>query len=152
MSYYLTIIGILRWIIELGRIDIINNVLLLSSHAALPREGHLDAAVHVMTHFAQRYNSRLVYGPSYPEIDHIVFKKCDWSEFYRDAKEVIPTNAPEPSGKEVGIQMFVDKDHAEDKVKSVLQIKELFMYMCEHCNGAVVLKETVYSRNISFWH
>ena len=39
-SYYLTVIGILRWIIELGRNDIITNVLLLSSHVALPREGH----------------------------------------------------------------------------------------------------------------
>ena len=31
-SYYLTIIGILRWMIELGRVDIITKVSLLSSH------------------------------------------------------------------------------------------------------------------------
>ena len=31
-SYYLTIIGILRWIFELGRIDIITEVSLLSSN------------------------------------------------------------------------------------------------------------------------
>ena len=36
-SYYLTIIGILRWIIETGRISIITKVTLLSSHVALPR-------------------------------------------------------------------------------------------------------------------
>ena len=24
--------------------------------------------------------------------------KCDWSEFYPDAKEMIPTDAPEPLG------------------------------------------------------
>ena len=55
--YYLTIIGVLRWMIELGRIDIITEVSLLLSHVALPREGHLEAAVHVMTHVGQRYNS-----------------------------------------------------------------------------------------------
>ena len=53
-SYYLTIIGILRWMVELGRIDIITEVLLLSSHVALPREGHLEAAVHVMAHVGQK--------------------------------------------------------------------------------------------------
>ena len=33
-----------------------------------------------------------------------------------DAKEAIPMNAPEPQGKEVDICMFVDNDHARDKV------------------------------------
>ena len=36
-SYCLTMIGILRWMIELGIIDMITKVLLLSSHVALPR-------------------------------------------------------------------------------------------------------------------
>ena len=40
-SCYLTIFGILRWMIKLGRID-------FSSHIALPSKGHLDAAVYVM--------------------------------------------------------------------------------------------------------
>ena len=63
-SYYLTIIGFLSWMVKLGRIDIITKVSLLSSHVALPREGHLDAAINVMVHVGQRYKSRLVYDPS----------------------------------------------------------------------------------------
>ena len=94
--YYLTIIGFLRCMIDLGRIDIITKVSLLLYHVALLREGHLDAAVHVMAHAGQRYNYRLVYDLSYPEIDHSVFKTCNWMEFYRDAKEIMPINAPEP--------------------------------------------------------
>ena len=43
--------------------------LVLSSHALLPREGHLEA-VDVMVHVGQRYNVRLVYDLSYPKIDH----------------------------------------------------------------------------------
>ena len=35
-SCYLTIIGILRWMIELGRINVITKVSLLSFHVALP--------------------------------------------------------------------------------------------------------------------
>ena len=69
-----------------------------------------------MVHVGQRYNSRLVNDPLYTEIDHSVFKKYDWSEFYRDAKEATPMNVPEPWGKDVDIYLFVDSDHAGDKV------------------------------------
>ena len=94
-SYYLTIIGFLRWMIELGRINKITKVSLLSSHVALPGEGHLEAAVHVMTHIGQRYNSRLMYDPLYLQIDHSAFKEWDWSEFYRDLKEAISLSTSE---------------------------------------------------------
>ena len=92
MSYFQTIISVLRWMIKLGRIDIVTEVSFLSSHVALPREGHLDAMLHVMAHVGQRYNSKLVYDPLYPEIDNM----CDWSEFYREAKEAISMNTQEP--------------------------------------------------------
>ena len=46
-SYYQSQIGILRWMVEIGRIDIMTEVSMLSSHLAMPREGHLDAVLHV---------------------------------------------------------------------------------------------------------
>ena len=49
-----------------------------------------------LSHVDQRYNSRLVYDPSYSEIDHNVFKKIVWSEFYRDAIDAITINDTEP--------------------------------------------------------
>ena len=53
-SYFQTVIGIIRWIIKLGEIDLITKVLLLSFHVALPREEHLDAAVHAIAHAGKR--------------------------------------------------------------------------------------------------
>lgn len=41
-AQYQSLIGILRWIVELGRIDICCEVSMLSSHLALPREGRLQ--------------------------------------------------------------------------------------------------------------
>ena len=41
-SRFLQLIGILRWAIELGRIDIFVEVSQLSQHQALPRRGHLE--------------------------------------------------------------------------------------------------------------
>ena len=81
---------------DLGRMDIRAEVSLLSSHVALLRVGHLKAALHLMAHLGQRYNSRLLYNPLYQEIDHSVLKECDWSEFHRDAKEAITMSTPEP--------------------------------------------------------
>ena len=36
------LIGVLRWSIELGRIDIMTEVSCLSQHLFSPREGHLN--------------------------------------------------------------------------------------------------------------
>jgi hypothetical protein len=42
-TFYQTQIGVLRWCVELGRIDIITEVSELNSYLAMPREGHLEA-------------------------------------------------------------------------------------------------------------
>ncbi|MFN9980135.1 MAG: hypothetical protein ACK53Y_09490, partial [bacterium] len=41
-NYYMSLIGILRWAVELGRLDIYIDVCLLSSHMCQPRIGHLE--------------------------------------------------------------------------------------------------------------
>ena len=41
-SYYQSLIGVLRWIVELGRVDVCLEVSMMSSHLALPRQGHLE--------------------------------------------------------------------------------------------------------------
>ncbi len=51
-SYYQFIMGIYRWMIELGRVDICTEVSMLSSHMALSCQGHLEAALHVMLYLS----------------------------------------------------------------------------------------------------
>ena len=40
-AYYQSLIGVVKWMVELGRVDICTEVLMLSSWLALPREGNL---------------------------------------------------------------------------------------------------------------
>lgn len=115
-SYFQSQIGVLRWCVEIGRIDIITEVSLLASHLALPREGHLEAVFHIFAYIEKKHNSRVVFDPTYPEIDMRDFKECDWKSFYGDVKEAIPPNAPDPRGKEVDIRLYVDSDHAGDQL------------------------------------
>ena len=82
----------------------------------MPREGHLDAVFHIYAYIKNKHNSRMIFDPTYPNIDSSVFKECDWREFYGDVKEAIPPNAPPPRGKEVVMRLFVDSSHADDKL------------------------------------
>ena len=101
---------------ELGRVDINTEVSMLASHLALPREGYLEAVFHVFAYLKAKHNSRLALDPTYPDIDESDFKKYNWVEFYGNVKEAIPSNMPEPRGKSIDLRIYVDSDHAGDKL------------------------------------
>jgi hypothetical protein len=97
-------------------VHIITEVSMLLSHLALPREGHLEAVFHTFAYLENKHNSRMVFDPTYPDIDMSRFKKVDWNPFYGDVKEAISDNAPTPRGKEVDVRLYTDADHAGDKL------------------------------------
>eukprot|EP00804_Cyclotella_cryptica_P016148 CCRYP_004244-RA/>CCRYP_004244-RA protein AED:0.29 eAED:0.30 QI:0/-1/0/1/-1/1/1/0/331 len=115
-TYYMQLIGVLRWMCELRRIDICTEVSMLSSFAAMLREGHLEAALHVFSYLKSKSNSRLIFDPKEPDVGQSDFVECDWSDFYLGTEEVLPPNALTPLGKGVMLRMFVDSNHAGDKV------------------------------------
>jgi len=115
-SYYMSLIGILRWAVELGRIDIFIDVSLLSSHMCQPRIGHLEQVIHIFAYLKHHENSNMVFDPKYITWDSKAFVTEDWSEFYKDAKEQLPPNAPSPRGHAVQINAFVDADHAGNQM------------------------------------
>jgi len=60
INYYQGLIGVLRWVVELGRIDIIIPVSLLSRYMVSPREGHLQQAYHIFAYLKQFNWSKLL--------------------------------------------------------------------------------------------
>jgi hypothetical protein len=44
-NWYQSAIGILRWAVELRRIDLTTEISMLATHMAMPREGHLIAVL-----------------------------------------------------------------------------------------------------------
>lgn len=124
-SRYLQLIGIARWAVELGALDIYLEVSILSHHQALPRKGHLDALYHLFSYIKNvtypkgnaRWKRRVVFDPTDPKIDlDCLMADQDWEEFYPDAAEEIPPDRPEPRGKAVAINCFVDANHAGNVV------------------------------------
>lgn len=115
-NYFQGLIGVLRWICELGRIDILVDVAMMSRFLAAPRKGHLEQVLHIFAYLKRYDKSSMVFDDTMPVYDESRFSKCDWSENYPGAKEVIPPNAPAPRGKEVSTTCFVDADHAGCRV------------------------------------
>ena len=66
-SYYQSQIGILRGMVELGRIDTITEVSELASQLAMPQESHLVAVFRVFSYLKYKKNSVMIFNPSYPD-------------------------------------------------------------------------------------
>ena len=101
-SYYQSLTGVLRWIVELARINICLEVSMMSSHLALLREGHLDQVFQIFTYLKKYHNAELVYDPSDPVVNEHEFEQRDWmaSEFgHLQGVEVVPPNMSEARGR-----------------------------------------------------
>ena len=111
-NYYQGLIGILRWMVELGRIDIMVAVSMLSRYLVNPRVGHLEEVFHVFAYLKAYPKTSLVFDDTTPVFDETRFSQCDWQEYYPDAKEEEPARAPELLGNPITMTCFVDADHA----------------------------------------
>jgi hypothetical protein len=94
-QYYQSLIGVLRWVCELGRVDILVAVSMLSRYLLSPREGHLEQAFHLFAYLKHHKHSQMVFDETEPTFDPNAFKVCDWSEFYPDAEEAMPSTMPQ---------------------------------------------------------
>ena len=116
VSRFRQLIGILRWAVELGRIDMYLETSLLSQYLASPREGHLEAAYHIFAFLKGHPQQKIVFDASRPVVDEDRFAKVDWKETYGELIEEFPPKMPKPRGNSVVISCFVDADHAGNKV------------------------------------
>ena len=66
-----------------------------------PREGHLAAVVRIFAYIKKHLRSRIVFDPTERNFSNHGQIEADWKEFYPDAAEAIPGNAPEPRGQPI---------------------------------------------------
>jgi hypothetical protein len=63
-NFYQSQIGIMRWCVEFGRIDIITEVSIMSTYLCSPREGHLEAVFHVFAYLGLHHSARVLFDPT----------------------------------------------------------------------------------------
>jgi hypothetical protein len=56
-SRYQQLIGVLRWMCEIGRLDILHEVSIMSQYLAMPREGQLEIVYGIFSYLAKHENS-----------------------------------------------------------------------------------------------
>ena len=98
---YQELIGVLRWAAELGRVDILLEMAMLSTYMALPRKVHMVQVYHVIGYLKTHSKRHLFFDPRHPDIDERAFSSYEWYDFYRDAKEQVPNDMPPPRGRAV---------------------------------------------------
>jgi hypothetical protein len=75
------------WATELGRIDIMVEVSMLSTHLAMPRKWHLEQAIHIFAYLKEHAKKTLAMYPQHPVYHENQFSPVlDWHNSYRDAK------------------------------------------------------------------
>ena len=115
----MSLTSILRWMVELGRVDVCLETSEISSHMAIPRKCHIESLFHMGSHLKKYHNTELVFDPSDPDLDYSLFERKDWSssEFgHVEGKEELPPNMPQPRGLGFVMSAKVDADHAADTV------------------------------------
>jgi hypothetical protein len=118
ISKFKSLIGSGNWLITLGRFDIQFAISTMSQYSMAPRRGHMEELQRVFG-YLQKYT-----GGSIPiDIEDPPIRKetvyttgQQWIEFYPDASEDIPNDMLEPKGMEARLTVYVDADHARNKV------------------------------------
>ena len=115
-SYYHSLIGILSCIVELGRVDINYEVSIVSSHLALPREGHLQELFHIFAYLKKRMNSEMVFDTILTDIDIDSFhpQDCNYSIYSIPGEELkggVPPDMPAPIGMGLVTHAFIGAYH-----------------------------------------
>ena len=119
-AYYQSLIDILRWMVELGRVHITTEISMLSLCLAMPREGHFKQLFHMFSYLEKEHNSEMTFDHTMPDIDMLEFPRQDWdNKVYAnergELKEDVPTNLPTLLGKGFKMRVFVGSDHAGDQ-------------------------------------
>ena len=118
-SRYRQIIEILRWAVELGRVDMHHEVALMSQYSALSREGHMEAVYHIFAFLKTHPRLNIVLDPRPVPLDENAFVDVElsaWRDFYGDMAEELPPKMPASLGNTLDITCFVDLDHAGNLV------------------------------------
>jgi hypothetical protein len=97
--------SILRWAVELGWLDVYILI------------GQLGAIFHIYRYIHTFLT--MVFDNNFIFWNDDDFPSYDWLDFYHDAQEDTLKNAPEPKGIPVQMNVFVDVDHAGNKLTIV---------------------------------
>jgi hypothetical protein len=113
-NLYQTYVGILRWCIKLGIIDICNALGKLSSFLACPRIGHMESVLQVFSYLSKHSQSKRVLDLIARDWSDHDWSHPDWRSFNPGTVEQLSHDMPLPLGKPIQMNKFGDASHASN--------------------------------------
>ena len=99
IKYFQNLIGVLRWIVQLDRIDVAYEVSSLLKFLAHPRTSHIYEALHILKYLETHINNNLAFNPinlkttSICNAEALIHKM---RQIYVDVVEDLPSNTLPP--------------------------------------------------------
>ena len=121
VTQFQDMVGVLNWEVELVRFDILLETALISAYLALPCRGHLKKIFHVFGYLMVNLKRNICFDTQHPTIGERSFSMHDWYEFYPDANEAIPVDAPTPRWNVVYTHCFMDAEHVGNRTTKISQ-------------------------------
>ena len=112
ISKYRMLIGSALWATALGRHDILYATGTLARYNAFPRQGHLEAALHLFGYLKNNPKACTIFDTSTPDLSPYPKANHNWNELYPGASEELPTDMPVPKMKAITILAYFDASHA----------------------------------------
>ena len=78
VTQYQEMVGLLRWAVDLGRVDILLETALMYTYLALPHRGHLEQIFHVFGYFKANPNRKIFFDPQHPTMNEHLFPAHNW--------------------------------------------------------------------------
>ena len=95
VTLYQSYIGILCWAVELQCIDIAHATATMAKFMSAPRQAHMVGVLCILAYLHHHIRGKIVADPEYHDWSQKAWTQAEWKEFYPNATEPIPDNAPE---------------------------------------------------------
>ena len=119
-SYYQSLIGILRWVVKLGGIDIYFKVSMMATCVALPRYGHLNDVYCIFDYLQSHHNAEMVLTQVILTLTRMNSRTTIGQHRNLDLIEkILPGNMSEPRGQGMIMRCFVNADPASDSITRI---------------------------------
>ena len=115
---YQQFFGIAHCIVEIGRVDILYEVLLLSSHLSMPRKVHMEALMGMLVYLDKAYGETIIVYHIIPKVNTSMEIETNWlkSIYGKDNQKKTTANTPEPLGKPMLVNVFVYTNQPEENL------------------------------------
>ena len=115
-SRYRMLIGCAQWAITLGRLDIMFAVQTMARFSASPQQAHMDRMLRLFGYLKYHPELGILIDPSPIKLPMLQDIKVNWEEQYPCSGEELPPSMPTPKGNPVQLTVYVDADHAHDRL------------------------------------